>query len=65
MEQYYTSSEFARLVGVTKTTIVNWEHHCWLLPHHVSPSGRRFYSQQQLEDYYNNKLGRKVGDNHV
>lgn len=65
MEQYYTSSEFASLLGVTKTTIVNWEKHGWLFPHHVSPSGRRFYSQQQLDDYYANKLGRKVGDNSV
>lgn len=65
MEHYYTSSEFARLVGVTKNTIVNWERHGWLLPHHVSPSGRRYYSEQQLEDYYTNKLGRKVGGDNV
>lgn len=58
---FYTTSEFARLVGVTKNTIVNWETRGWLLPHHVSPSGRRFYSQEQLEDYFAGKLGRKAG----
>ena len=58
---YYTSGQFARLIGVTKNTIVNWETHGWLLPHHVSPSGRRFYSQEQFEDYFAGKLGRKAG----
>lgn len=58
---YYTSGQFARLIGVTKNTLVNWETHQWLMPHHVSPSGRRFYSQQQLDDYSAGKLGRKAG----
>lgn len=59
---FYTTSEFARLIGVTKNTLVNWETHKWLLPHHKTPSGRRFYSEEQLEDFFAGKLGRKAGN---
>lgn len=60
MEQYYSCGEFARLVGVSKNTLVHWERRGWLLPHHVSPSGRRFYSEKQVGDYYSNKVSKKA-----
>lgn len=55
MEKYYTTTEFAKEIGVVKNTIVNWERKGLLLPHHVTPTGRRFYSQQQLDDFFKAK----------
>lgn len=55
MEKYYTTTQFAREIGVVKNTIVNWEKKGLLLPHHVTPTGRRFYSQQQVNDFFNTK----------
>ena len=51
MEKFFTTSEFAKELGVSKNTVVNWEHKGLLLPHHTTPTGRRFYSQQQLDKY--------------
>lgn len=55
MEKYYTTTEFAKKIGVVKNTVVNWERKGLLLPHHVTPTGRRFYSQQQLDDFFKTK----------
>lgn len=60
MKKYYTTTEFAQAVGVVKNTIVNWERKGLLLPHHVTPTGRRFYSQQQLDDFFKSR-----GDSNV
>lgn len=55
MEKYYTTTEFAQAVGVVKNTVVNWERKGLLIPHHVTPTGRRFYSQEQLDDFFRRK----------
>ena len=55
MEKYYTTTEFAQAVGVVKNTVVNWERKGLLIPHHVTPAGRRFYSQEQLDDFFRRK----------
>lgn len=48
---YYKISEFASLIGVSSTTLRSWETKGWLVPHHRSPSGYRFYSEGQLQQY--------------
>ena len=48
---YYKISEFASLIGVSSTTLRSWETKGWLVPHHRSPSGYRFYSEGQLQHY--------------
>lgn len=50
-EQFYKIGEFARLIGVTSATLRSWDEKGLLRPHHVSPSGYRYYSAQQLRDY--------------
>ena len=60
MERYYTTTEFAKAVGVVKNTVVNWERKGLLLPHHVTPTSRRFYSQQQIDDFFKSR-----GDSNV
>lgn len=50
-QQYYKISEFARLIGVSSATLRSWDERGLLHPHHVSPSGYRYYSVKQLQDY--------------
>lgn len=50
VERFLTTPQFAKCVGVSKNTIINWERQGLILPHHVSPTGRRFYSMKQVED---------------
>lgn len=56
MGLYLTTPQFAKQVGVSKNTIINWERQGLILPHHVSPTGRRFYSQAQVDDILKGKL---------
>lgn len=54
-ERFYTTTEIAKELGVVKNTVVNWERKGLLKPHHTTPTGRRFYSQQQLNDLLGEK----------
>jgi predicted site-specific integrase-resolvase len=44
----YSIGEFANLIGKTEQTLRNWDKNGTLKPHHVSPSGYRYYSDKQL-----------------
>ena len=46
---YLTTPQFAKQVGVSKNTVINWERQGLIVPHHVSPTGRRYYSHEQVE----------------
>lgn len=59
-EDYYNLGEFASEVGVSKVTVLNWIKNDYIFPHHVNPSGDRYFSKSQLEElrekvssYYN------------
>lgn len=56
MMRFYKVGEFARLIGVTAVTLRFWEQRGWLIPHHRSPSGYRYYSEEQLKDYLSGKI---------
>lgn len=58
-KEYYKIGEFARLIGVSCVTLRTWDEKGILKPHHVSPSGYRYYSDTQLKEYLSRK--RKVG----
>ena len=47
-KQYYSTHEFANLVGVTSQTLRNWEKTGKLVPHHRGGGNYRFYSREQL-----------------
>ena len=49
-KQYYSTHEFAKLIGVTSQTLRNWEKAGKLVPHHRGGGGGnyRFYSREQL-----------------
>ena len=51
--------EFAYKVGVTSTTLREWERRGWLIPHHRSPSGYRYYSEEQVKQVLSGELNQK------
>lgn len=61
---YYSIGEFAKLIGKTEQTLRNWDKNDTFKPHHIAPSGYRYYSQEQLNHFLGIKntlqLNRKV-----
>jgi len=49
--EYYPIGKFSELAGVTIQSLRNWDKTGRLKPHHVSESGHRYYSQEQLYHY--------------
>lgn len=49
--KYYSIGEFARLIGKTEQTLRNWDKKNVLKPHHITESGYRYYSQEQLNHF--------------
>ena len=64
---FYTAGEFAKLIGVTTPTLRNWELSGKFIPHHKSPSGRRYYSKYQLEEMldFNTKTGKTLSSDKI
>lgn len=62
--KYYSIGEFAELIGKTAQTLRNWDKRDILKPHHITDSGYRYYSQEQLHHFLGIKselqLNRKV-----
>lgn len=48
--KYMTVAEFAGKIGVHPQTVRKWDKENVLKPHHVLPSGRRLYSEEQVDD---------------
>ncbi|GAB6153314.1 IS607 family transposase [Desulfosporosinus burensis] len=61
---YYSIGEFSKLIGKTEQTLRNWDKNDMFKPHHIAPSGYRYYSQEQLNHFLGIKntlqLNRKV-----
>lgn len=53
--EFFSIGEFAKKIGVTIQTLRNWDKTGKLKPNHISKSGFRYYSAEQL----NNFLGLK------
>ena len=49
--KYYTIGEFSKLIGKTSQTLREWDKKNVLKPHHVAPTGYRYYSQEQINHY--------------
>lgn len=49
----YSIGQFSKEIGVTPQTLRNWDKANKLNPSHTSPSGHRYYSQQQVNNYLN------------
>ena len=49
--KYYSIGEFSKLIGKTSQTLREWDKKDILKPHHVAPTGYRYYSQEQLNHF--------------
>lgn len=49
--KFYSIGEFSKLIGKTTQTLRNWDKDNVLKPHHVTNSGYRYYSQEQLNHF--------------
>ncbi len=49
--KFYKIGEFAELIGKTRQTLRNWDKQGVFAPHHVTQSGYRYYSQEQLDNF--------------
>ncbi len=45
--------KFAKKIGVTVHTLRNWDKEGSLIPTKVTAGGTRYYSEEQLKNYYN------------
>lgn len=48
---YYSIGKFAKLIGKTTQTLRNWDKGGILKPNHITESGYRYYSQEQLNHF--------------
>lgn len=60
MCKFYTISAFARLIGVSPSTLREYDKSGTLVPHHRSPHGYRYYSEEQYQAFVRNKTRPKV-----
>ncbi|MBQ8824081.1 MAG: IS607 family transposase [Ruminococcus sp.] len=51
--KYYTIHEMTEILGVTAQTLRNWDKSGRLKPHHTSPNGYRYYSEDDLNQILN------------
>ena len=58
--KYYTVREMTEILGVTAQTLRNWDRLGKLKPHHTSPSGYRYYAEDDLNQLLNRPIKRKV-----
>lgn len=62
--KYYTIHEMTEILGVTAQTLRNWDKSRKLKPHHTSPNGYRYYSEDDLNQILNKpvkKQGKTIG----
>ncbi|UWD48532.1 IS607 family transposase [Clostridioides difficile] len=57
--KYYSIGKFAKLIGKTTQTLRNWDNEGILKPHHITESGYRYYSQEQLNHFLGLKQDNK------
>ena len=41
------------MIGISSSTLRNWERDGILMPHHKTPTGYRYYSEDQLKEILN------------
>lgn len=47
-----TIGEFSKAIGVCPMTLRNWEKSEKLIPHHKTAAGTRYYSEEQINEYF-------------
>lgn len=49
--EFYSTSEFAQLIGVCPNTLRNWDEKGYLCSAFRTPTNKRVYTSEQLERY--------------
>ena len=49
--EYYSIGKFSKLISKNAQTLREWDKKGELKPHHITPSGYRYYSQEQLNHF--------------
>ena len=49
--KYYSRAEFAKKIGKTTQTLRYWDKNGILKSSYVSDTGKRYYSQEQIDDF--------------
>ena len=60
MSKYYSIHEFSKIIGVSAQTLRNWDANGKLHPHHITVSGYRYYSDEQLNQVINVKPKNRI-----
>lgn len=55
-DKYYKIGDFARMTGYSTSTLRDYERRGILIPHHKSPYGYRYYSEEQYQQFVNGVL---------
>lgn len=59
--EYLSTGEFAKAIGVSAATVVVWDKKNILCADHVTPTGRRHYTQNQVDEYLETIINKKRG----
>ena len=59
MDKFYKIGEAAEMLGVTATTLRDWEKKGEFIPDRKSASGTRYYSESQIKSLFNDS---KIAD---
>lgn len=66
MSNYLSIGDVSEQLGISSQTLRNWEKDGFFQPHHKTPSGTRYYTQEQVNAFLGLRLGTpKIGDNKV
>ncbi len=50
--KFYSIGKFSKLIGKNQQTLRNWDKLNILTPHHITSSGYRYYSQEQVNHFF-------------
>lgn len=59
---YLSKKEFAEALNISYTTLDNWLRKGLISFAYKTPTGRMFFSQEQVEAFYHGELGKKEVD---
>lgn len=62
MKEYMSIGQFASEIGVSESTLRNWDRQGKLRPHHLTKGGQRVYSAEQAREFLGQEDARVIAD---
>ncbi len=62
MKEYMSIGQFASEIGVSESTLRNWDRQGKLCPHHLTKGGQRVYSAEQAREFLGQEYARVIAD---